>query len=259
MLFYFSATGNTKHVVEEIKADEESVVFIPDAIRNGDFDFEVVDYRIGILSPTYFWGLPSVVKDFLKKVHFKYKDKPYCFYVATCGTTPGGSGSIAKDLLKNKGLSLDACFDIRMPDTWTVIFNLSNEKKVDKKLLKSDEEIQKLKCQLKRRITGMHMGLTTPRFVADYYQKTYDNKVRKTRNLSVSNTCIGCGLCARNCPAHAIEIKDKKPIWIKESCIMCLGCLHRCPKHAIYYGNGKATNSHGQYTYPNKRKKMETE
>lgn len=40
---------------------------------------------------------------------------------------------------------------------------------------------------------------------------------------------------------------------------MCLGCLHHCSGHAIYYGNGKATDSHGQYTYPNKHKKMETE
>lgn len=109
MLFYFSATGNTEHVAEEIKTNGESVVFIPDAIKKGTFDFDVMDHRIGILSPTYFWGLPSIVKDFLEKAHFKYKGKPYCFYVATCGTTPGSSGSIAKDLLKNKGLSLDAC------------------------------------------------------------------------------------------------------------------------------------------------------
>lgn len=259
MLFYFSATGNTEHVVEEIKTNGESVVFIPDAIKKGTFDFDVMDNRIGILSPTYFWGLPSIVKNFLEKAHFNYKGKPYCFYVATCGTTPGSSGSIAKDLLKNKGLSLDACFDIKMPDTWTVIFDVSNKKKIDKKLLKSDIEIQKLQCQLKKQITGNHMGLTTPRFVADHYQKTYDNKVRKTRNLSVSNSCIGCGICAKNCPVQAIEIKDKKPVWITEFCVMCLGCLHRCPGHAIYYGNGKATNSHGQYTFPSERKKMETE
>lgn len=255
MLFYFSATGNTKHVVEEIKTDGESIVFIPNAVKNGTFDFDVTDSRIGILSPTYFWGLPSIVKDFLEKACFKHKRKPYCFYVATCGTTPGSSGSIAKDLLKKQAISLDACFDIKMPDTWTVIFDLSDKKKVEKKLLKSDKEILKIKCQLKQQITGKHMGLTTPRFVADHYQKTYDNKVRKTCNLSVSDKCIGCELCARNCPAQAIEIRNKKPVWTKESCVMCLGCLHRCPRHAIYYGNGKATNSHGQYTYPNRRKK----
>ena len=79
MLFYFSATGNTEHVVEEIKTNGESVVFIPDAIKKGTFDFDVMDNRIGILSPTYFWGLPSIVKNFLEKAHFNYKGKPYCF------------------------------------------------------------------------------------------------------------------------------------------------------------------------------------
>lgn len=97
---------------------------------------------------------------------------------------------------------------IKTPDTWAVIFDVSNKKKVDKKLLKSDKEIQKLQCQLKRQITGNHMGLTTPRFVGDHYQKTYDNKVRKTCNLSVNNSCIGCGICTMNCLAQAIEFKD---------------------------------------------------
>ena len=62
MLFYFSATGNTEHVVEEIKTNGESVVFIPDAIKKGTFDFDVMDNRIGILSPTYFWGIAKHCK-----------------------------------------------------------------------------------------------------------------------------------------------------------------------------------------------------
>ncbi|MBF1002635.1 MAG: 4Fe-4S binding protein, partial [Lachnospiraceae bacterium] len=73
--------------------------------------------------------------------------------------------------------------------------------------------------------------------------------MRKTKNLSVSDACIGCTLCAKKCPVQAIAMQNKKPAWVKEDCTMCLGCLHRCPKHAIYYGSGKATNAHGQYTY----------
>lgn len=80
-------------------------------------------------------------------------------------------------------------------------------------------------------------------------QPLYNVKVRKTSNLHLEDSCIGCGLCAKKCPVQAIEMQNKKPVWIKDKCVMCLGCLHRCHKFAIQYGNEK-TKEHGQYTNP---------
>lgn len=71
----------------------------------------------------------------------------------------------------------------------------------------------------------------------------------RTKNLTVEDTCVGCGLCAQKCPAQAIEMRAGKPVWVKKNCVMCLGCLHRCPQFAIQYGPN--TKVHGQYRNPN--------
>ena len=249
MIFYFSATGNTKHVVDKIKRENEKLVLIENAVEKNEYDYEIEDGRIGILAPTYNWGLPSIVYEFLEKVIFSFKEKPYIFYVGTYGTTTGSASAFVGSLLKAKGLKLDAMFDIKMPDTWTVLFDLSNKEKVNKEIEKAETEISKLMAQLDNEITGRHMSFTTPLFIGKIGKHIYDNKTRKTSNLSATDDCIGCGLCAKKCPVKAIEIIDKKPMWVKEECAMCLGCLHRCPKFAIIYGNGKSTRKHGQYTF----------
>lgn len=68
MLIYFSATGNTKHVVDEIKHENEQIVSIEEAYKNNLYKYDLEDDRIGILSPTYDWGLPSIVYEFLEKL-----------------------------------------------------------------------------------------------------------------------------------------------------------------------------------------------
>ena len=45
--------------------------------------------------------------------------------------------------------------------------------------------------------------------------------------------CAGCGLCARICPAKAIQIEKKLPHIDRGKCIRCFCCQEFCPKGAM--------------------------
>jgi hypothetical protein len=64
------------------------------------------------------------VERFLKQV--RMDDCRYSFFVATYGTTPGYSGKQAAMILREDHIGLDASFSIKMPDTWTPMFDLSD-------------------------------------------------------------------------------------------------------------------------------------
>lgn len=60
------------------------------------------------------------------------------------------------------------------------------------------------------------------------------------------NACIGCGMCVKDCPHHAIILKDKKAIMNLESCMECGHCVAVCPKAAISM-NGYAMDEVTEY------------
>lgn len=245
MILYFSATGNSHDVANRLaEALTTSAVSILDVQQD-----KLTDVR-GVVCPTHAWGLPSVMEDFLS-THAVSKHEHGVFFVATYGTTPGQIAYWAdKALQKGSSLSFDAFFGVKMPDTWTPMFDLSDEQKVQANLGSVPTQVEDIIGKLRQGMRGNHMKGRLPAVTRLAYRPYYDY-MRKTGNFCVEQTCIGCGLCARKCPVHAIQMEDKRPVWTAERCAMCLSCLHHCPKFAIQYGNH--TKAHGQYTNPNVR------
>lgn len=58
-------------------------------------------------------------------------------------------------------------------------------------------------------------------------------KVLKSYPQVDTNICVGCGKCAESCPAHIIEIKNRKAVFKKKGCISCFCCQEMCPVKAI--------------------------
>ena len=45
--------------------------------------------------------------------------------------------------------------------------------------------------------------------------------------------CLGCTLCAKQCPADAIEMKENLPVIDYEKCVNCGACASKCPAKSI--------------------------
>ena len=249
MIYYFSATGNNKYVAERVaEAVGTQAVSIQERIDSAQIEVDAGEQGVvGFVSPTYACGLPEIFKHFFRKVSLGGGGRPYVFFAATYGTTPGFTGQAAKRMLAERGIAVSAFYSIRMPDNWTVAFDLSDAEKVAETNRRADEEISVMLERIRERRSGNFMRRTLPYFAAPLALRLYE-KMRRTSFFSVDENCAGCGLCEKKCPDRAIAMRDGKPCWVKEQCIMCLGCLHRCPKFSIQYGN--RTREHGQYRHP---------
>ncbi|MGI6701875.1 MAG: EFR1 family ferrodoxin [Christensenellales bacterium] len=74
--------------------------------------------------------------------------------------------------------------------------------------------------------------------------KLFANVSGKT--LKADSKCTGCALCAENCPADNIIMKDNAPVfgW---RCALCMKCVYNCPEQAIGGAIANAIKIKGGY------------
>ena len=235
MIFYFSATGNSKYAAEKIALScGDKAVSIPDVIKNGIPDGGKSDVT-GFVFPVYFWGLPEIIKRFCKMPEIKKSLGSYVFCVITCGAN---TGTVDKMLSKKLGRQMDYSYSLRMPDNYVMLYDPCTEEKARKFLRHSDKEIDLICNDIANRCKGRKGSIqgAAKSLVVPYFY----NFFRTTKKFFADEKCTSCGLCEKLCPDSAIVIKNGKPEWIKNKCQHCTACINRCPAKAIQFGNKTA-------------------
>jgi NADH:ubiquinone oxidoreductase subunit F (NADH-binding)/(2Fe-2S) ferredoxin/Pyruvate/2-oxoacid:ferredoxin oxidoreductase delta subunit len=89
--------------------------------------------------------------------------------------------------------------------------------------------------------TAANPILSTLRYFREEYEEHINNRrcpARECRGLFRyeidPETCTGCGICRKNCPAEAITGERRKPHLIdQQKCTKCNTCFEKCPFGAI--------------------------
>lgn len=238
MIFYFSATGNSKYAAERIAAaGEDHLISLRDAVRSRSYRYDVSrEERIGFVFPVYFWGLPSILRFFVNKLELTGYRGQYIYALMTCGSSTGGAGDQLSELLKEKGLTLSAQFGVPMVDNYVPMFRIAGAEEIEKRLDAAEARIDDAARAVRAKGAGDYNRSrgTAPGVMTGALYPLYAHG-RSTRPFVVTDHCIGCGLCQEICPCGAILISGGKPAWVKSRCVRCLGCLHRCPAQAIHW------------------------
>ena len=143
MIFCFSGTGNSLHIANKIAAaTDDNIIMITESEKRRHVEYHIEnDEKVGFLFPIYWWGMPLLVEEFVREIKIKDYKGQYIYAVCTYGLNANNGLNDLKKILKNKGISLSANYEIKMVDNYVVGYELKNKDIQSQILLKADEKI----------------------------------------------------------------------------------------------------------------------
>ena len=235
MILYFSGTGNSKFVAQRIAvALGDEIVNLNDRIKSGDTSPVETGERVIIVTPTYAWRIPRVVRDWLRKTELRGAKQVW--FVMTCGSEIGNADKYNRELCTEKRLSCMGTAQIVMPENYIAMFSAPQADEAREIVAKTEPNID---CVIASIQSNQPFAPTRnnlyDRFMSGPVNLIFYKFCVKADAFTVSDTCIGCGQCAKRCPMNNVTLKDGKPVWGK-NCTHCMACICYCPVSAIEYG-----------------------
>ncbi len=243
MIFYFSGTGNSRWVAEQLaqRTGDTAVDIAPLLKRGPAAAFISKEERVGLVFPIYAWGAPKIVNEFAAGLSIE--PGAYAFAVCTCGDDAGNAMGKLK-----KRFAWQAAWSIAMPNNYIPLYEVDPPALIKAKVEAAGRQLDEIAGAVNARAAGeqVHTG-SMPGLKTGLVNPFFNAFAMGTKPFFSDASCTGCGLCERICPRNAIRIVQGRPQWVKKHCLQCQGCINRCPAEAIQYGG--ATRNRGRYYF----------
>ena len=201
MIFYFSGTGNSAWAARQL------------ARLTGDKAYDITNLnqlpdlgsakQIGFVFPVYAWGTPEIMAEFAKKLP---KTQSFTFGVCTCG---GDAGLTMKQFSKVHPLS--SSYSLVMPNNYIIGSDTDNEGEIRQKITAARTELERMAQEIQQQVPVYRVHEGRLAGVKSHLVNFGFNKfARSAKPFFAEDSCNGCGLCMRNCPARAITLRNGK-------------------------------------------------
>ncbi len=245
MIFAFSGTGNSLLVANRLA--EKIGDRMKRITANTSLQFALERYeRIVWVFPVYSWGIPPVVKRFIRKVELGDNEGLH-HMVCTCGDDTGLTTQMFRKEISKRGMRYGGAWSVEMPNTYVSLpgFDVDTPTVTARKLEAMPERVDLIARAIRHDskvedvVTGRFAWVKT-RIIYPLFVR-FMMSAKPFRNTAA---CVGCGKCSQKCPMNNISMRDDRPQW-GNNCAGCLACYHSCPQHAVIYGH--RTRNKGQY------------
>ena len=235
MILCYSGTGNSRYIAHRIAdALGDRLLSMNDRIKAGDTSPIEVNERLIIVTPTYAWRIPRIVRDWLTKTEFPGAKRAW--FVMNCGSEIGNAAKYNRTLCQEKQLSYMGTAQIIMPENYIAMFDAPRAEE-------ARQIVDRAESAIDRAATAIAENQAFPPPRDNLYDRFMSGPVNpifyafcvKAKAFTVSDACIGCGKCAALCPTNNITIQNGKPVWGGD-CTHCMACICYCPAEAIEYG-----------------------
>lgn len=240
LTFYFSGTGNTKYVVQQMAksfaAHEVQMELIDiEAFQETEIErIKAADYLM-FAYPVYGAMAPMIMWRFVKEISPHLEDKKTMVIATQMMFSGDGGAYLARILRKCKALVVSIEHFI-MPNNLSDVplFKTKNGDENNRLLEKTKKSIELYCLDASRNLLfkrgdgfgSILLGCTTRIPFSKWERKlTKDVKIHQDR-------CTLCGHCVSICPMENLVMGEGK-IDQKGDCTLCYRCVNQCPERAI--------------------------
>jgi Pyruvate/2-oxoacid:ferredoxin oxidoreductase delta subunit len=261
LIYFTSGTGNSYRVAKFLEqfANQKGAKARVVPIEQSDPGSEIRDNEdsaLGVVMPTHAFTAPWHMIKFALRLPQKKSTRAFC--IATRAGlkagpvfTPGISGSgtfLIALILAIKGYKLLGVMSVDMPSNWISLHPGLGKKS-------SEAIIARARSQVSGFAGSVFSGGKVWWTVNNLYELLWGilllplslgfllmGRFFLAKLFFANNNCNSCGICADNCPVHAVKMYGKKKPWPFWSyhCESCMRCMNYCPKRAIEAGHSWA-------------------